>query len=212
MLSDSPPERDINWSISGIQGSWRFCQKIYALINDNKSLFDLNFNDESISNEATSLLSIVHQNLEEITISIEKFQMNVAVAKIYEVVNLISKFELKDDSCKKALVESLNILIRIIEPMLPHLAEECWSMMNKRTDLQKEPWPQTIDNYLIKTDTTIVIQINGKRRGELKVATDLNEEEVMDEVYKIKNVSDTIYNKEIKKVIFIPNKIVNLVV
>mgnify|MGYP001254935461 CR=1 FL=1 len=212
MLSDSPPERDINWSISGIQGSWKFCQKIYALISDNKSLFDLNFNDESISNEATSLLTSVHQNLGEITISIEKFQMNVAVAKIYEVVNLITKFEIKDDGCKRALVESLNILIRVIEPMLPHLAEECWSMMNKRADLQKEPWPRTIDKYLIKTDTNIVIQINGKRRGELKVATDLNEEEVMNEVYKIKNVSDTINNKKIKKVIFVPNKIINLVV
>ncbi len=212
MLSDSPPERDINWSISGIQGSWRFCQKVYSLVNENKSLFNLNIKNGNISNEAGSLLTSVHQNLEEVTNSIEKFQMNVGVAKIYEIVNLISKFELKDESCKKAMVESLNILVRIIEPMMPHLAEECWSLMNNKSTLQSEPWPETVKDYLIQKNTTVVVQINGKRRGELQIVTDTSKEEIMSEVYKIKNVSDLIGNKEIKKIIFVPNKIVNLVI
>ena len=212
MLSDSPPERDINWSISGIQGSWRFCQKVYALVYNNKSLFDLNFDDEGSSIEASNLLKSVHQNLDEVTNSIEKFQMNVGVAKIYEIVNLISKFKLKDESCKKAMVESLNILIRIIEPMMPHLAEECWLLVNNKTKLHNEPWPEINKNYLVKSIATIVIQINGKRRGELQVATNTKEEDVMSKVYEIKNVSELILNKKIRKVIFVPNKIVNLVV
>ena len=110
------------------------------------------------------------------------------------------------------MVESLNILIRIIEPMMPHLAEECWSLINRRTDLQNVPWPETIKDYLIKTTSTIVIQINGKRRGELKIDTNTDQKEVMKKVYEIKNVSDLINNKEVKKVIFVPNKIVNLVI
>ncbi len=212
MLSDSPPERDINWSISGIQGSWRFCQKVYALVNDHKSLFDTKFEAKSTLDEAQLLLMNVHQNLEEVTNNIEKFQMNVAVAKIYEIVNLLSKFEIKDESCQKAMVDSLTILIRIIEPMMPHLAEECWSLIDNRTDLQNVPWPETIQDYLVKTTSTIVIQINGKRRAKLKIDTNADEKKVMEKVYEIKNVSDLINNKEIKKVIFVPNKIVNLVI
>ncbi len=212
MLSDSPPERDINWSISGIQGSWRFCQKVYSLINDNKALFDLTIDAQDTSSEAENLLKNVHQNLEEVTNSIEKFQMNVGVAKIYETVNLISKFKLKDESCNKAVVESLKILIRIIEPMMPHLAEECWSLMSKKSELHNEPWPEPNKDYLIKSTATIVIQINGKRRAELKVATDTTEEVVMSKVYEIKNVSELVLNKKIRKVIFVPNKIINLVV
>ena len=124
----------------------------------------------------------------------------------------MSKFELKDESCKKAMLESLNILVRIIEPMMPHLAEECWSLMHNKYTLHEEPWPETVKEYLVQTSATIVIQINGKRRGELKIATDTSEKEIMSEVYKIKNVSNLIDNKEIKKVIFVPNKIVNLVI
>ena len=212
MLSDSPPERDINWSISGIQGSWKFCQKVYSLVNENKFLFDLNIDNDHFPSEAKNLLANVHQNLNEVTNSIDKFQMNVGVAKIYEIVNVISKFELKNEGCKKAMADSLTILIRIIEPMMPHLAEECWSLMNNKTALNKEPWPEAIKDYLIQTVTTVVVQINGKRRGEVKIAVGTNEKEVMSEVYKIKNVSDLIENNEIKKIIFVPNKIVNLVI
>ena len=95
MLSDSPPERDINWSLSGIQGSWRFCQKVFSLVEQNSGLFqEMSFkNDEN--KEAQNLLKNIHQNLEEITKSIEKFQMNVAVAKIYEIVNHLSKKKIK---------------------------------------------------------------------------------------------------------------------
>ena len=212
MLSDSPPERDINWSISGIQGSWKFCQKVYSLVNENKFLFDLNIDNDHFPSEAKNLLANVHQNLNEVTNSIDKFQMNVGVAKIYEIVNVISKFELKNEGCKKAMADSLTILIRIIEPMMPHLAEECWSLMNNKTALNKEPWPETIKDYLIQTVATVVVQINGKRRGEVQIAAGTNEKEVMNEVYKIKNVSDLIENNEIKKIIFVPNKIVNLVI
>ena len=212
MLSDSPPERDINWSISGIQGSWRFCQKVYNLVEDNKSLFNENIVSQKISEEGKTLLAEIHQNLDEVTKSIEKFQMNVAVAKIYEMVNHISKFISNHDSCKKALNESLNILIRVIEPMIPHLAEECWTIMNNKSTLNNEPWPDVKKEFLVKSVINIVIQINGKRRGEIKVAPDTEKAEVLDKVYAIKNIEDMLRNKEIKKSIFVPNKIINIVI
>ncbi len=134
VLSDSPPERDINWSESGIQGSWRFCHKIWSLIQNNIDVFqdhsDQNF--KKISNRALELRRKVHNNLSQVTTSIEKFQMNVSVAKIYEIVNHLSKFDSKQPEDKPVIKESLEILIRIIEPMTPHLAEECWSIIGKK--------------------------------------------------------------------------------
>tara|TARA_B100001057_G_scaffold214633_1_gene214961 strand:- start:2723 stop:5281 length:2559 start_codon:yes stop_codon:yes gene_type:complete len=212
MLSDSPPERDINWSISGIQGSWKFCQKVYSLIEENKSLFDENIKLQALSDEGRVLLTEVHQNLNEVTKSIEKFQMNVAVAKIYEMVNYISRYKSINTYCKTAVRESLNILIRIIEPMTPHLAEECWSMMKNKSNLNNEPWPEVNQEFLIKSEIIMVIQVNGKRRGEIKIAPDAKEAEVLDKVYSIKNIADLISNKKVKKSIFVPNKILNIVV
>ena len=212
MLSDSPPERDINWSISGIQGSWKFCQKVYSLIEENKSLFDENIKFQNLSDEGKSLLIEIHQNLDEVTKSIEKFQMNVAVAKIYEMVNHISKYKSLNTDCKTAIRDSLNILIRIIEPMTPHLAEECWSMMKNKSSLNEEPWPIVNQEFLVKSEINIVIQINGKRRGEIKIATDAKEAEVLDKIYTIKNIADMLNNKIIKKSIFVPNKIINIVI
>ena len=212
MLSDSPPERDINWSISGIQGSWKFCQKVYSLVEDNKSLFDENIEAQNLSEEGRKLLVAVHQNLDEVTKSIEKFQMNVAVAKIYEMVNHISKYKSINDECKTVIKDSLKILIRIIEPMTPHLAEECWVLMSNKSNLNQEPWPEVNKEFLIKSVINMVIQINGKRRGEIKIAPDTKEEKVLEKVYSIKNIADMLKGKEIKKSIFVPNKIINIVI
>ena len=214
VLSDSPPERDINWSESGIQGSWRFCQKIWSLIQNNIDVFktknEKDLND--ISDKAKELQREVHTSLSQVTTSIEKFQMNVSVAKIYEMVNHLSKFNSENPKDKSVMKESLEILIRIIEPMTPHLAEECWKIIGKTSDLTTEPWPKVKKDFLIRENTTIIIQINGKKRGEIVIAMNSIEEEVVKQSMKIKNIADIVEGKNIKKQIFVTNKILNLVI
>ena len=134
------------------------------------------------------------------------------MAKIYEMVNHISKYQAVNNDSKGALKESLNILVRIIEPMIPHLAEECWSIMDKKSSLSKEPWPKVNKDFLVKSVINMVIQINGKRRGEIKIAPDTGEKEVLNDIYSIKNIADMLNNKKIKKTIFVPNKIINIVI
>ena len=108
--------------------------------------------------------------------------------------------------------ESLEILIRIIEPMTPHLAEECWKIIGKTSDLTTEPWPRVKKDFLIRENTTIIIQINGKKRGEIVIAMNSIEEEVVKQSMKIKNIADLVEGKNIKKQIFVTNKILNLVI
>ncbi len=214
MLSDSPPEKDINWSESGINGAWKICQKIWSIINSNKKYLISNTDQsqKKYSGSALDLVREVHKNLSSITQSIEKFQMNVSIAKVFEIVNTISKFEIKEEQDKQAISESLYILIRIIEPMVPHLAEECWSLAGGQRSLTREPWPVVTTKYLETDEATIVIQINGKRRGEVIVSKDASEEDVYAEIQNIKNIKNALSGKNISKSIYVPNRILNIVI
>ena len=138
--------------------------------------------------------------------------MNVAVAKIYEIVNEISKFKPLDADDKKCLQESLNILIRVIEPMVPHLAEECWSILGNSKTLSHVGWPEVNEDFLVREKLTLIIQINGKKRGELEISIDSNEEDIIKKALSLKNISDFTHGKEIKRKIYVPDKILNLVI
>ena len=150
MLSDSPPERDINWSDSGISGAFKFCQRIWQLVLTHRELFNNQFDEFKITENGRRLLKTVHLNLNEITKSIENFQMNVAVAKIYEIVNEVSKFKPSNIDENKCIQEAINILIRVIEPMLPHLAEECWSILGNSKTLSHISWPEVNKDFLLR--------------------------------------------------------------
>ena len=214
MLSDSPPEKDINWTDSGINGAWKICQKIWMIVQSNKENLKqtINSNNKAYEEETLDFIRIIHQNLHAITQSIEKFQMNVSIAKVFEIVNAISKFQIKDEMDKEAINEALHILIRVIEPMVPHLAEECWSLIGKSGSIMDEPWPTANAEYLENKEVTVVIQINGKRRGEIVVPKDTSESEVEKEIQNIKNIKDALLGKSILKSIYVPNKILNIVV
>ena len=213
MLSDSPPEKDINWSESGIQGSWKICQKIWVIINNNKQYLSLaNYKENmKLSDSAEELMYLINQNLAAVTKSIEKFQMNVAIAKIYEIVNGLAKFQVKERNDDIVLCHTLKILIRIIEPMVPHLAEECWALINTNQSITFEPWPDVNLAYIEKNDVTIVIQINGKRRAEINTKKNAPEEMIMNKIRSIKNINDALSDKNILKSIYVPNKVLNIV-
>ena len=214
MLSDSPPEKDINWTDSGIHGAWKICQKIWTIVRKNQQFLEKKAESNIPNYEGKNLVFIktIHQNLHAITQSIEKFQMNVSIARVFEIVNAISKFEINDEKDGIAVKEALLILIRVIEPMVPHLAEECWSLIGKGSSISNEPWPKVDAKYLENKEVTIVIQINGKRRGEVVVSKDASEIEVKKEMQNIKNINDALSEKNILKSIYVPNKILNIVV
>ena len=214
MLSDSPPEKDINWTDSGINGAWKICQKIWTLVKNNKMNLEQTTNGHAVtySGKTLNFIKIIHQNLHAITQSIEKFQMNVSIAKVFEIVNVISKFDVEEEKGKEAINEAIHILVRVIEPMVPHLAEECWSLIGKESSIMSEPWPTANINYLEDTEVTVVIQINGKRRGEVVVPKDASESEIKKEIQNLKNVKDALLGKNILKSIYVPNKILNIVV
>ena len=132
--------------------------------------------------------------------------------KVFEIVNALSRFEIKNEVDKRAINESLRILIRVIEPMVPHLAEECWSLTGSNTSIANEPWPLVNKDYLLSDEVTIVIQINGKRRGEINIPKDSSEDDVFLNIQNIKNIKDALNEKNIIKSVYVPNRILNIVV
>ena len=214
MLSDSPPDRDINWSISGINGAWRFTQKFWRVIYNCKNIFDIELTNKPSEFNANSnqLRRNVHRYLKAITDSIDTFQMNIAVAKIHQLTSEIDNFKPSSTQEKWALKEALVILLRVTEPMMPHIVEECWELLWNRKSIIEENWPKYEGGLLIDNEVKIIVQVNGKKRGELNLPINTAELDVLNEALRLENVKKIVDTNKIKKQIYIDNKIINVVV
>tara|TARA_B110000483_G_scaffold242622_1_gene329044 strand:+ start:1245 stop:3815 length:2571 start_codon:yes stop_codon:yes gene_type:complete len=212
MLSDSPPERDINWSLSGINGAWKFTQKFWRTVCNSQNIFKIKLKNKPIEFDKKSIQfrKKIHKYLKQITESIEGFQMNVAVAKIHELTNVINIFTPDNEIQNWSKKEALLILLRVSEPMMPHLVEECWKSVGYKTSIIETQWPLYDINLIEEKDVLIIIQINGKKKAEMKVVKNSTESEIYNAALNIKNIKKI--EKDIKKKIFVPNKILNIVI
>jgi leucyl-tRNA synthetase len=215
MLSDSPPERDINWSLAGINGAWKFTQKFWRTVMNSYNVFkiDLENKPQDFDQLSINFRKKIHKYLKLITESIESFQMNVAVAKIHELTNELGSFNPNNSVQSWSKKEALIILLRVAEPMMPHLAEECWRHVGYKNSIIEAEWPLYDNDLIVENEALIIIQINGKKKAELKVASNTSEFDIYKAALNIQNIKNIITDeKEIKKRIFIPNKILNIVI
>ena len=177
MLSDSPPERDVIWTEAGVEGAWRFVQRIWRVI-DKVSNFE-----KEASFTPTDLTRSTHLVLDRVGEMISSLRFNNAIAQIYTLLNDIEKAANKANKPDHGSIhDATNILIQLFAPMMPHLAEECWNKMGNKELVAQTPWP-TADQSLIKATTIIMpIQINGKRRAEIEIDAEISKEEIISAV------------------------------
>ncbi len=213
ILSDSPPERDIEWTEGGIEGAWRFVNKLHRIITENiDALLPVgtaqpsNFNDK-----AKELRSTVHKSIVGVAEDIEAFHMNKAVARIRELSNALTAFDPKDDTDKWALREGYEALVRLFNPMMPHLAEELWQQLGHDTILAETLWPTHDDNLLSADTVTIGVQVNGKVRATITLASDCPKDEAEKIALSQDGVKKALEGQAVKKVIVVPGRIVNVV-
>ena len=216
MLSDTPPERDIEWTAGGVDGAFRFLQRIWRLVNEAAEKGAGGPPPAQFSAEALELRRAAHRSVAAVTMAIDKLRFNVAIANIYELSNALSA-ALNSASDKPApdmrfsLREAAEMLTRIAAPMVPHLVEECWQALGNQGLLAEQAWP-TPDPGLLTDDTvTIAVQVNGKRRDELRIARDASKEDIEAAALKLDNVVRAIGGRQIKKVVIVPQRIVNVV-
>ena len=218
MLSDTPPERDIEWTAGGVEGAHRFLQRAWRLVRDAaaKGAKPGAERPATFDPEAEALRRAAHRSVAAVTGAIDKLRFNAAVAHIYELANVLSSGlqtvgPHPSPDLGYALREAAELLARIAAPMVPHLAEECWALLGYNTLLAEEPWPVPEKALLLEDTVTIAVQVNGKRRDELTIARDAASEDIEAAALKLDNVVRAIGGRKIKKVVIVPQRIVNVV-
>ena len=206
ILSDSPPERDVQWSTEGVSAAHKFVQRIWNL---NNKILDKK-NEKSDFNDEKRFLSKFNAYLFKISDLIENFHLNVAIAKIYEMTNLLEDSLTKKLS-SKILLESQIQFIKIMMPFSPHLSCECLSRLEGNDFYEKIQWPKGDKSLLKDQEITLVVQINGKKRGLITAKKDLPEKDALIEAKKIENIKKNLKDKKIVKNIFVKNKIINFI-
>jgi leucyl-tRNA synthetase len=203
MLSDSPPERDLEWSESGIEGTWRFVNRIWRLFAENDAPLPAG---AAAATEATDLTKILHRAIAGIGKDIEVLTFNKAVAKVHELVNALEKAP-----HSPARVDAVLTLARLISPMLPHLAEEGWQAMGQSGLVSSQAWPEHDPALLIDDAVTIAVQVNGKLRDTLTVPRDLDKAGLEALALASDKVIRTLDGASPKKIIVVPGRLVNIV-
>ena len=218
ILSDSPPERDLEWTEAGIEGAWKFVNKLHRIITEYKPYIpadDLEKPDH-FADDVMEIRRAAHKAIEGVGKSIEDFAMNKAVAQIRELSNMLANPKqaesyVKLDGGAWALKEALEILIKLFNPMMPHLAEELWSQLGHNTLLADERWPKADESLLVDDTVTLGVQVNGKVRAQITIAPDADEDTAREAALSEPNVVKFIDGKDVKKFIYVPGKIVNVV-
>ena len=210
-LFAAPPEKDLEWSERGVDGASRFLARVWRLVFENLDLLKKANADQNAA-AARDLRRATHQTIKKVTEDIEdRFQFNTAIAAIMELVNAISALGDKE-GCALALAEALEVVIRLLAPFVPHIAEELWAALGHEDGVEASGWPAWDAAMLTVEQVLLVVQVNGKVRGKVTVATDAPDEAVRAAALADPNVARFIEGKTVKKVVIVPKRLVNVVV
>jgi leucyl-tRNA synthetase len=210
MLSDSPPERNLDWSNSGIEGSRKFIVKVWSYFNRIK-LNEVDINKTTLLESVNSLdlRKQLHFCIEKVTKSLDNFQYNVAVASLREFANYFFTLNPKDNN---KLHEALSKWVIMMSPLAPHLAEELWQLLGYKSLVSEQKWPKYEDKFLIEKNINLIVQINGKKKLVMNIKKGLTKEQTERIVLENSTIIKIIESNNYKKIIIVPDRVVNLVI
>ena len=213
MLSDSPPERDVIWTEEGVQGAGRFVQRLWRLVGELSSVPVSNV--LAITGAAIAIRKAAHQAIHKVTEDIERLRFNRCIAHIYELANVLGAALASADrsaDTDTALREAAQVLIKLFAPMMPHLAEECWSELGHMGSITDAPWPVADPSLLVQDEIVLPVQVNGKKRGELTAPSGADEKAILELLSGQEFFQRALEGKTIKKFILVPKRIINVVI
>jgi leucyl-tRNA synthetase len=217
MLSDSPPDRDVIWSDERVQGASRFVQRVWRLVNESAETAKAApaARPAAFGSEALALRKAAHGALDKVSTGIEKLHFNVCLAYIREFSNALGDILAREGQPSADLAWSVReaavILVQLFAPMMPHLAEECWRLLGQPGLVSEAAWPKIERDLLVEDTVTLVVQVNGKKRGEVTVARAAQNPEIEAAVLALDAVKQALGGKAVRKVIVVPMRIVNVV-
>jgi len=204
ILSDSPPEKDVQWSEEGIAASHKFVQKLWALHLKIMEEIDKDHSED----ESEEFTKFTNKFIKKITHNLESFSYNIIVANLHEMHSFLVK-EINKGYQRKTILENYKKILITMNPILPHLSNECLEIIKENNEVI---WPKYDEKQLEESSCLIVIQINGKKRGLINTNLNLTEKEIMDLIYKDEKISKYLIDSNIKKQIYIKNKLINIII
>jgi leucyl-tRNA synthetase len=219
MLSDSPPDRDVIWSEEGVQGSWRFAQRLWRLVHEAVEIAGSPTGSATAEDAAAlALRKAAHGALAKVSEDVEKLRFNRCVAHIYELANALqTSFAAAkgnggvSPAYAAAVREAIEIMVNLFSPMMPHLAEECWAALGHRTLIAEAAWPAVEQSLLVEDTVTLPVQVNGRKRADVTVPRNAPNSEIEAAVLQLEGVRRALEGRPPKKVIVVPQRIVNVV-
>ncbi len=218
MLSDSPPDRDVIWSEEGVKGAWRFAQRLWRMMGESAAIAQSAPAEKpaAFGEAALGLRKSIHGALDKVSTSIEKLHFNVCLAHIREAANalgdaLANAGPAPSPDLAYAIGEAALILAQLVHPMMPHLAEECWGALGQKGLIAQASWPAVDTGLLVEDTITLPVQVNGKKRADVTVARDAAASEIEAAVLALDAVRKALEGRAPKKVIVVPQRIVNVV-
>jgi leucyl-tRNA synthetase len=214
MLSDSPPERDLEWTEAGIDGAWRYLNRLWRLFETHADR--LGPQGAAWPNapgpEAIELKRAIHRTIAGVGEELERFHFNKAVALIRELSNRLEALDAGEPAAPLLLREGLESLALLLGPMVPHLAEELWARLGHDGLLAEAPWPEADPAWLVEDRVTVAVQVNGRLRATIELQKGADRAALEASALAEPNVARTIGDKPVRRVIVVPDKVVNVVV
>ncbi len=210
MLSDTPASRDLDWSESGIDGCWKYVNRLWRLGVRGQEL-GVNGNSLNVIPSSSSIVKLTHKTIAAVKDEYEKMGFNRSIAKIREFSNALEKFEVKSDEDGKVIAFALRNLVLLIAPIMPHLAEEMWEKLGNKTLVCEEKFPDFDPQLITDDEVGIAVQVAGKLRAVIQTAKGTSKEQLEKLAFENENVKKFVEGKEIKKIIIVPDKLVNIV-
>ncbi|RDY24020.1 leucine--tRNA ligase [Romboutsia maritimum] len=213
VLFAAPPERDLDWSEQGVEGCFRFLNRVYRLVDELSEVTKSNAEIGELTKEDKAMRYTIHATLKKVTEDLsEKFGFNTAISALMELINEMYKYKELDDKNDGVIKEGIETIITILAPFAPHIGEELWTMIGKDKSIFDINWPKYDESALVKDEVEIVVQVNGKVRGKLSVAPNISREDMEKIAMEDERIKSLVEGKTIVKVVAVPKKLVNIVV
>jgi leucyl-tRNA synthetase len=216
-LFASPPEKDLDWNDQGVDGSARFLNRVWRLLYEQhrrvQNVKPLSFG-VLLEGEQKALRQKIHKTIKKVTEDVERFHFNTAISAVMELVNEIYLSEVQnkeDDVSRRVMREAIETVVVLLSPFVPHFAEELWEALGNRESVSKTPWPNCDPEAVLDEEILIVIQVNGRLRDRMTIPASYGEEEVKAWALKSERIQKLVEDKQIKRVILVPKKLVNIV-
>lgn len=215
ILFAAPPDRDLEWSDRGVQGAYRFLNRVWRLVYSYLQEREGSGSKQTqpLPPRDRELLRLLHGTIKKVSEDIEqRFHFNTAISAIMELVNALYRYRAEGPQNWPLLEETMDKLVILLAPFVPHISEELWHVLGHQESVHLQPWPSYQEEYLATEEIEVVLQINGKVRDKLMVPAGLSPDELKEKVLATEKAQQAMANKELVKVIAIPGKLVNIVV